>query len=76
MLLHRESVSNVMDLIVLEKPLFVGESNEAFNQFVSPYFDGSTGFVSTEHRFDCVNERNRYSALCETIPSKVVNTYC
>ena len=36
---------------------------------------GSTGFVSTEHWSDCVNERNRYSALYETIPSKVVNTY-
>ena len=36
MLLHRESVSNVMDLIVSEKPLFVGESDEAFNQFASP----------------------------------------
>ena len=31
MLLHRESVSNVMDLVVLEKPLFVSESDEAFN---------------------------------------------
>ena len=36
MLLHRESVSNVMDLIVLEKPLFVGESDEAFDEFASP----------------------------------------
>ncbi len=36
MLLHCESVSNVMDLIVLEKPLFVGESNEAFDKFASP----------------------------------------
>jgi hypothetical protein len=31
MLLHRESVNNVMDLIVSEKPLFVGESDEACN---------------------------------------------
>jgi hypothetical protein len=31
MLLHRESVSNVMDLVVTEKPLFVSESDEAFN---------------------------------------------
>ena len=36
MLLHRESVTNVMDLIVLEKPLFVGESDEAFDEFASP----------------------------------------
>ena len=36
MLLHRESVSNVMDLVVSEKPLFVGESNEAFDKFASP----------------------------------------
>ena len=36
MLLHRESYSNVMDLVVSEKPLFVGESDEAFNQFASP----------------------------------------
>ncbi len=35
MLLHRESVSNVMDLIVSEKPLFVGESDEAFDKFAS-----------------------------------------
>ena len=36
MLLHRESVANVVDLIVPEKPLFVGESDEAFDEFVSP----------------------------------------
>jgi len=36
MLLHRESVSNVMDLVVSEKPLFVGEFDEAFDQFASP----------------------------------------
>ncbi len=36
MLLHRESDANVMDLIVSEKPLFVGESDEAFDEFASP----------------------------------------
>ncbi len=36
MLLHRESVAKVMDLIVLEKPLFVGEFDEAFDKFASP----------------------------------------
>ncbi len=36
MLLHRESVAYVMDLIVPEKPLFVGESDEAFDKFASP----------------------------------------
>ncbi len=36
MLLHSESVTNVMDLIVSEKPLFVGESDEAFDEFASP----------------------------------------
>ncbi len=36
MLLRCESVANVMDLIVSEKPLFVGESDEAFDKFASP----------------------------------------
>jgi hypothetical protein len=36
MLLHRESVANVVELIVLVKPLFVGESDEAFDKFASP----------------------------------------
>ncbi len=36
MLLHRESVSNIMGHIVSEKPLFVGESDEAFDEFASP----------------------------------------
>jgi hypothetical protein len=36
MLLHRESIANVVDLVVPVKPLFVGESNEAFDKFASP----------------------------------------
>ncbi len=36
MLLHCEFVANVVDLIVPEKPLFVGESDEAFDEFASP----------------------------------------
>jgi hypothetical protein len=36
MLLHRESVANVVDLVVPVKPLFVGESDEAFDKFASP----------------------------------------
>ncbi len=76
MLLHRESVANVVGLVVPEKPLFVGKSDEAFDEFVSPLFDGSMGFVSIEHGFDCVNEGEEYLALYKTIPSKVINTYC
>ena len=36
MLLHREFVANVVDLVVPVKPLFVGESDEAFDKFASP----------------------------------------
>jgi hypothetical protein len=36
MLLHPESVANVVDLVVPEKPLFVGESDEVFDEFASP----------------------------------------
>ncbi len=36
MLLHCESVANVVDLVVPVKPLFVGESDEAFDKFASP----------------------------------------
>ncbi len=36
MLLHRESVANVVDLIVPDKPLFVGESDEVFDELASP----------------------------------------
>jgi hypothetical protein len=35
-LLHRESIANVVDLVVTVKPLFVAESNEAFDKFASP----------------------------------------
>ena len=76
MLLHCESVANVVDLVVPVKPLFVGESDEVFDKFASLYFDRSTGFVSTEHGFDYVNEGKRYPAFYETIPSKAINTYC
>ncbi len=36
MLLHHESAVNVVDLVVPVKPLFVGESDEAFDKFASP----------------------------------------
>jgi hypothetical protein len=76
MLLHRESIANVVDFVVPVKPLFVGESDEAFDKFAPPYIDGSTGFVSAEHGFDCVNEGEGYLTLYETISSEVINTYC
>jgi hypothetical protein len=34
--LHRESVANVVDLVVLVEPLFVGQSDEATDKFASP----------------------------------------
>ncbi len=36
MLLHCESVTNVVDLVVPVEPLFVGQSDEAFDKFASP----------------------------------------
>ena len=36
MLLHCESVANIVDLVVPVKPLFVGQSDEAFDKFASP----------------------------------------
>ena len=36
MLLHCEFVTNVVDLIVPVKSLFVGQSDEAFDKFASP----------------------------------------
>ena len=36
MLLHRESVADVVDLVVPVEPLFVGQSDEAFDKFASP----------------------------------------
>ena len=36
MLLHYESVVNVVDLVVLVEPLSVGQADEAFDKFVSP----------------------------------------
>ena len=36
MLLHYEAVTNVVDLVVPVEPLFVGQTNEAFDKFVSP----------------------------------------
>ncbi len=36
MLLHRESVADIVDLVVPVEPLFVGQSNEAFDKFASP----------------------------------------
>ena len=36
MLLHCEPVANVVDLVVPVEPLFVGQSDEAFDKFASP----------------------------------------
>ena len=35
-LLHCEPVANVVDLVVLVKPLSVGQSDEAFDKFAFP----------------------------------------
>jgi hypothetical protein len=36
MLLHCEPVANVVDPVVPVEPLFVGQSDEAFDKFASP----------------------------------------
>ncbi len=66
-------LTNVVYIVVSIQPLLMCQTNEAFDKLSSPYLDGSTGFVTMEHRFDHIDERDRDTTFHETIPSKFID---
>jgi hypothetical protein len=59
MLLQCKPIANVVNVIVPVEQLFVCQINKSFDNFDSPQINGSSGFVTTEHRSDHVNEGER-----------------
>jgi hypothetical protein len=73
MLPQCKPLTNVVYIVVSVQPLLMCQTNEAFDKLSSLYLDGSTGFVTTEHRFDHISERDRDTTFHETIPSKFID---
>ena len=68
-----KSLANVVHISIPVQPLLMCQTDEAFDKLSSPYLNGSPGFVTTEHRFDHINESDRDTTFHKTIPSKIVD---